>query len=254
MFKDTSYSLLFIIIQEQPVHHDILIAGDEIDMDQFESPAQDEDFVIDSNPINSSSSTSSSDDDVPTDDSESSVMGSPIDRSYTVQETSMSELEASFIPPPHSPIRLSDEDCTSPRQTEEVYPTAAENSVDQQMVTNYTLRDVPANDITCTPTLNPGNQSHWSGFKIVIDNVDKNFRPRYQRVDHQTKSLHCVHMYASKDRIDFSSFSNSKPEQVSVTPEDILPNYSDFSGIKEHFKVLVSRFASLYVTKNVYVA
>ncbi|XP_065912891.1 uncharacterized protein [Dysidea avara] len=228
-------------IEEQPVHHDILIAGDEIDMDQFESPAQDEDFVIDSNPINSSSSTSSSDDDVPTDDSESSVMGSPIDRSYTVQETSMSELEASFIPPPHSPIRLSDEDCTSPRQTEEVYPTAAENSVDQQMVTNYTLRDVPANDITCTPTLNPGNQSHWSGFKIVIDNVDKNFRPRYQRVDHQTKSLHCVHMYASKDRIDFSSFSNSKPEQVSVTPEDILPNYSDFSGIKEHFKVLVSR-------------
>ena len=254
MFKDTSYSLLFIIIQEQPVHHDILIAGDEIDMDQFESPAQDEDFVIDSNPINSSSSTSSSDDDVPTDDSESSVMGSPIDRSYTVQETSMSELEASFIPPLHSPIRLSDEDCTSPRQTEEVYPTAAENSVNQQMVTNYTLRDVPANDITCTPTLNPGNQSHWSGFKIVIDNVDKNFRPRYQRVDHQTKSLHCVHMYASKDRIDFSSFSNSKPEQVSVTPEDILPNYSDFSGIKEHFKVLVSRFASLYVTKNVYVA
>ena len=74
-----------------------------------------------------------------------------------------------------------------------------------------------------------------------MDNVDKNFQPSYQRVDHQTKSLHCVHMFASKDRIDLSFLSNSKPQQVDVLPENILPSSSKFSDIKQHFNVLVSR-------------
>jgi len=71
------------IIQEQPVHHDVLIASDEIDMDQFVAPTQFEECILNDNKLtSSSSSTSSSDNDVSTDDNESSVVGSPIDKSY----------------------------------------------------------------------------------------------------------------------------------------------------------------------------
>jgi len=223
--------MVMFIIQEQPVHRDVLIGGDQIDISQFESVGQIEEFA------NCSISVTSSSDDVSsTDDNESTVVGSPVDRSYTIQDTSMSEVEVSFVNPSYSPIRLSDDDCASPQQAEEVNSTSEEISADQQNATNPTLDSLPANDITI-----PLPQFHWSGFKIVIDNIDKNFRPSYQRVDHQTKSLHCVHMFASKDRIDLSSFSDSKPQEVSVTPKDILPSSCEFSDVKEHFKVLVSR-------------
>jgi len=186
------------IIQEQPVHHDVLIASDEIDMDQFVAPTQFEECILNDNKLTStSSSTSSSDNDVSTDDNESSVVGSPIVKSYTIQETSMSEVEVSFIAPTYSPIRLSDDDCTSPQQTEEVHFTV-EISAEQQMATDSISQNFPVDDTT-TSTLSVGDQTQWSGFKIVMDNIDKNFRPSYQRVDHQTKSLQCVHMFASKD-------------------------------------------------------
>ena len=34
-----------------------------------------------------------------------------------------------------------------------------------------------------------------SCYKIVGDNIDKNIRPSFQRVSHQTKSLHYFHSY-----------------------------------------------------------
>ena len=46
------------------------------------------------------------------------------------------------------------------------------------------------------------------GYKIVIDNIDKNVKPRNMRVDAQTKSLHYVQMYSVKDRIDFGKLSD----------------------------------------------
>lgn len=43
-----------------------------------------------------------------------------------------------------------------------------------------------------------------AGYKVVFDNIDKNVQPRHERVDSKTKSLHYVHGYAKKDRIDYS--------------------------------------------------
>jgi len=280
--------------QEQPIHFDVLIAGDQIDMNQFETLAQiDMNYFetpaqidmnqfetpaqTDSNQFetlaqidinqfnnstqisesvmssrskstdsNSSSTESRSEDDVFADNSDSSVAGSLNDQSYAAQETSMSEMEASFVVPSYSPIRLSDDDCNSPQQTAEGHSSsccaAVEIHDDEQIRMSPDAQVTDAHDTVSTPNLNDGHQSLWCGYKIVIDNVDKNFRPSYQRVDHQTKSFHCVHMFASKDRIDFSSLSNSKPQQISVLPKDILPNSSELSDVKEHFKVLVSRF------------
>ena len=55
------------------------------------------------------------------------------------------------------------------------------------------------------------------GYKIVIDNIDKAVKPRYMRIDSQKKSLHYVQIYNVKDRIDFSSLSESaKAGEVSV--------------------------------------
>lgn len=48
----------------------------------------------------------------------------------------------------------------------------------------------------------------WYGFKIVGDNIDKNFRRTFQRVDYQTVSQHYFHSFAMKDRIDLSHFSD----------------------------------------------
>ena len=45
-------------------------------------------------------------------------------------------------------------------------------------------------------------------------------------------------MFASKDRIDLSSFLNSRPLQVNVTPNDILPSSSDLTVIKSTLKFL----------------
>lgn len=181
-------------------------------------------------------------------DNELSVVG---DRSYIVQDTSMSEMEVSLVIPMCSPIRYLDydDDCASPQQIEEVNSTscsAVKANDDQHMATNSIPQSAPVSDAPIS-TINVGNQVPWSRFKIVIDNIDKNFRLSYQRFDHQTKSLHCVHMFASKDRINLSSFSNSKPQQVSVMSEDILPSCSELADVKQHFKVLVSRFVFSYM-------
>ena len=170
----------------------------------------------------------------------------PVDESsYVVPESSMSELEVSYIPPTYSPVHLSDGDCNSPPRIERVLTSSLiEASADPDQQVAVDLNTNVRADVS-TLNMNGPSLSPWSGFKIVMDNVDKNFRPRYQRVGHTTKSLHCVHMFASKDRIDLSSFSNSRPLQANVTPNDILPSSSDLTVIKEHFKVLVSRFVLL---------
>lgn len=85
------------------------------------------------------------------------------------------------------------------------------------------------------------NQTH--GYKIVGDNIDKVVKPRYMRVDHQSKSLHYFHSYAVRDRIDFSQLSD---ECCLVDPDDIdvssvLPTSSAQEAIKENFGILVAR-------------
>ena len=89
--------------------------------------------------------------------------------------------------------------------------------------------------------VNTGSNVGWPGYMLVVDNVDKNFRPSFQRVDHQTVSLHYVHMYAVKDRIDLSSLSERFPLNISIKPSDILPTTSDLSSLKQHFKILGER-------------
>lgn len=78
------------------------------------------------------------------------------------------------------------------------------------------------------------------GYKIVIDNIDKNVKPRNMRIDAQTKSLHYVQMYCVKDRIDFGKLSDVHPTGEK-TLYGLLPTTEDYEKLKESFAVHVAR-------------
>jgi len=141
--------------------------------------------------------------------------------SFSVSDMTSTDTDMSVAAPPYSPISAN---------TENTEENAPEQSVD-------------SNDCSAAmePLLIPS--VGWCRYKLVMDNVDKNLRPSFQRVDRQTASLHYVHIYAVKDRIDLSSLSDRFPVSVTVKPSDILPTSSDLSmvSLKQHFQILVSR-------------
>ena len=86
----------------------------------------------------------------------------------------------------------------------------------------------------------------WNGYKIVGDNLDRNIKPRYRRLDQQTVSLHCFHYYTVRDRIDISGIPDEyKPSfytAASKLPLDVLlPSSSDHLAMVHNFGILVSR-------------
>ena len=80
----------------------------------------------------------------------------------------------------------------------------------------------------------------WSGFKLVIDNIDMNLRPRHQTFERQTKSIHYVNCYAVRDRVDLSSYSNTNIRHV-VPIESLLPLEDDRRSIMGNFVILAGR-------------
>ena len=80
-----------------------------------------------------------------------------------------------------------------------------------------------------------------AGYKIVGDNIDKNIRRTHQRIDRTTRSLHYFHMFAVKDRLDFSYLSDHRPTQVEIDIQVLLPGATDLAAIKKDFEILISR-------------
>lgn len=85
------------------------------------------------------------------------------------------------------------------------------------------------------------NQSEWSGFTMVIDNLDKNIRRSFQRIDFQTRSLHICNAYAVKDRVNLSTFSDKPNSNFIVDIEELLPNTLDLSSLIEDLQILITR-------------
>ena len=84
------------------------------------------------------------------------------------------------------------------------------------------------------------SRKSWKGFKIVGDNIDKNFRCSFQRMDFQTRSFHYFHSYAVLDRVDLSGYvDTSCSGEVDFT--SILPTDDDISSLKQIFCIFVSR-------------
>ena len=78
------------------------------------------------------------------------------------------------------------------------------------------------------------------GLKLVIDNIDSTVRPRHQRVDAQTKSLHYVQVYAVKDRINYSDLSHSPPP-AGKSVYSLIPSTANYHALKENFNIIVAR-------------
>ena len=84
-----------------------------------------------------------------------------------------------------------------------------------------------------------GSQS--KSYKDVGDNLDKNIRPSFQRIHHQTKSVHYFHTFAVKDRIDFSDLSESVPHNVKISLKNLLPGPADLTSLLDELQVIVAR-------------
>jgi len=82
----------------------------------------------------------------------------------------------------------------------------------------------------------------WTGFKLVIDNLDKNFRLSFQRCDKGTESMNICHVYAVKDRIDFSSYNDGDPIAAHTDVNKLLMNKDDLQQIKSDAIILFSRY------------
>ena len=102
------------------------------------------------------------------------------------------------------------------------------------LVTNP--RDSPHQKVLSSP-----ESSQWSGFKIVVDNVDKNVRPSLQRLTHQTKSLHHFHSYAVKDRVNLSSALDASKSCL-LDLSSFVMSSQDLNWFKDTCQVLVSRY------------
>ena len=78
-------------------------------------------------------------------------------------------------------------------------------------------------------------------FKEVGDNLDKNIRPSFQRISHQTKSVHYFHTLAVRDRIDFSDLSESVPHGIKISLTTLLPSPADLANLFDELQVIVTR-------------
>ena len=78
---------------------------------------------------------------------------------------------------------------------------------------------------------------------LVGDNVDKNVRPRFMRVDRQVQSIHAWHQYASLNRFDMDSVTASQNlrDIKACSVIDFLPSVADTASLRSKYIVLVSR-------------
>lgn len=167
------------------------------------------------------------------------------------------ERSYSSVAPDSSALLMSDDSLLSMPTTSLAAPSLPSSAVVQDTATGDTSSADPTLEPTsvnpCIPSVSSplplaasspktSKRSMWPGFKIVIDNLDMNLRPRHQTFERQTKSIHYVNCYAVRDRIDLSRFSASAhSEQKEVSFASILPSDDDRKAIMDNFVLLAGR-------------
>lgn len=118
------------------------------------------------------------------------------------------------------------------------------NSDSQSMLTNLSdvqpddiMRSIPSSESICISesssigTIIPdvpqpaSTNTDFPSFKIVIDNVDKTVKLRQETSQHHNQSLHYMHGYAVKDRIDVSDLDDNLviPDFETINTLEVLP-------------------------------
>jgi len=89
-----------------------------------------------------------------------------------------------------------------------------------------------------------GSSRVRNGFKLVGDNIDKNYRRSFHHIDKNTTSIHYFHHYAVRDRIDLSGCSEALPtKQI-----DVMISLDDLAMLNDDVIVLMLRLI-LYILK-----
>jgi len=85
------------------------------------------------------------------------------------------------------------------------------------------------------------------------DNIDKNIRPSFQRLNSRTVSLHYCSTFAIFDRITISNHlqpSNRVDSSTAFNISSLLPSEADITTVKEEFEILTAR---CYNNKIIYI-
>lgn len=90
------------------------------------------------------------------------------------------------------------------------------------------------------------------GYRLCGDNIDKNVHTRYMRIDRRNRSLHYFHFYALENRVNFTSLSDKRPDNSSITDlrtvgKSLLPTPGDDAALKKNISILISRILCKHV-------
>ena len=150
-------------------------------------------------------------------------------------ESSDIESVCSFDAPPYSPLQCSGDNSQDINRSE--VPEEDSECVER-------VEDQPAiNQVNpAQQNVVNGEQSIaiWNGFKLVGDNIDKNFHSSFHRIHMKTTSIHYFHFYAVRDRINFSSVSDA-PRSDPIDVTRLLVNLTDVTQFNDDAIVLISR-------------
>ena len=98
--------------------------------------------------------------------------------------------------------------------------------------------------VTSGPCLEEGTSTSsiivWNGFKLVGDNIDKNYRRSFHRINRNTTLIHYFHHYAVLDCIDLSGCSDALPTKP-IDVEKLMIDIDDLAMLNDEVIVLISR-------------
>ena len=106
--------------------------------------------------------------------------------------------------------------------------------------------NMDSNAIAVLPSFSDRDSTsgEWTGFMMIVDNLDKSINPTFQRLDRRSQLLHFVQVYAVLDRVDFSGLSDSEPVMLpDVNPLSLLPSNSDLKKLEDNCITMISRLA-----------
>ena len=131
----------------------------------------------------------------------------------------------SIVAPPFSPIRI-----TENEEAPDVDNVESDQEESRTQVLVPRHEDMPVLRII------------WNGFKLVIDNVDKNYRQSFHQMDKKTTSIHHVHYYAVCDRINLSSCSEAQPT-APIDVQKLIVDEDDLTLVSDDAIVLIARYS-----------
>lgn len=141
----------------------------------------------------------------------------------------------SIIAPPFSPITN-----VSTTENEAVLD-------DDNVESDRQVQEVPTEVLE--PNREEGrNSTIWNGFKLVVDNVDKNYHRCFHQMDKKTTSIHYVHYYAVHDHIDLSNCSEALPT-APIDVQKLIVDTDDLALLSDDAIELMARLFMCTVSK-----